>query len=518
VFHWGLPMALWKEVLKARVVECVDQVCPKREQGLSTGEYIAIAAINRAIKATSKRSIWDWFSETALMRAIPHAGKTLLSSQRFWDHMDKLDEEKIHDIWQKIIEGVIKKEKIDLDSISYDGTNYYSFIDTFNSKCTIAKRGKNKQGRANLRQINYAIFCTADGQLPIFYDVYEGNRHDSKEFSQVFRKFSGFLGKFSDQEERKPDITVIFDKGNNSHDNFALIDELGLNFVGSIRLDELKHLATLSNTSERFVSQKGSRLVDTKSFRTSEKIYGKLRTVIITFNKKLFKTQLKTLEYDIKVALEKLEAIHISLIKRESGVHKKGKVSSVANITKKCNEILSRQHLKKIIKFEIGASPSGISRMNYSLDDEAFIVLKDTYIGKNIIITSRENWSDSEIILAYRSQYLVEDVFKQSKNREQGTWWPLCHWTDSKIKVHALYCSLALVIRAIAMRRVKKAGISISMMRLLKELHSIREVVNVYAGERKQKGERRISVLTKMTITQKTIIKALDLQKENLPV
>ena len=180
VFHWGLPIALWKEVEKARVIECIDRICPKREQGLSIGEYIAIATINRATKATSKRSLWEWFSETALMRAIPHAGKTLLSSQRFWDHMDRLREPEISDIWQRIIETVITNESIDLDSISYDGTNYYSFIDTFNTRCTIARRGKNKQGRANLRQINYAVFCAADGQLPVFYDVYEGNRHDSK--------------------------------------------------------------------------------------------------------------------------------------------------------------------------------------------------------------------------------------------------------------------------------------------------------------------------------------------------
>jgi transposase len=57
----------------------------------------------------------------------------------------------------------------------------------------VAKRGKNKQGRCNLRQVSYALFCTTDGHLPLFYDVYEGNRNDAKEFPQVLERFQRWL-------------------------------------------------------------------------------------------------------------------------------------------------------------------------------------------------------------------------------------------------------------------------------------------------------------------------------------
>ena len=55
LFQWGLPTALWKESLGANIVDEIDQLCPKRDQGLSTGAYIAIAAVNRAIQPDSKR-------------------------------------------------------------------------------------------------------------------------------------------------------------------------------------------------------------------------------------------------------------------------------------------------------------------------------------------------------------------------------------------------------------------------------------------------------------------------------
>ena len=131
VFQWGLSMALWKECDRAQVIDEIDNLCPKRKQGLSVGQYIAIAALNRAISACSKRSIWEWFSQTALIRKFADASPSSLSSQRFWDHMDRIKEEDTEQIWKNLLKAVVAREQIDLSSISYDGTNFYTFIDTF---------------------------------------------------------------------------------------------------------------------------------------------------------------------------------------------------------------------------------------------------------------------------------------------------------------------------------------------------------------------------------------------------
>ena len=157
IFQWGLPSALWKECNLAKVIEEVDGLCTKRHQGLSTGQYIAIAAINRAICPSSKKSMWEWFSQTVLLRYLLNASQAALTSQRFWYHMDKIDAKSAQIIWENIMKGVVKRENIALSSISYDGTNFYTFIDTFNMKCKIAKRGKNKQGRNNLRQVLFTL-------------------------------------------------------------------------------------------------------------------------------------------------------------------------------------------------------------------------------------------------------------------------------------------------------------------------------------------------------------------------
>ena len=45
-------------------------------------------------------------------------------------------------MWKDLLKGVIDCEQIDLSSIGYDGTNFYTFLDTFNTRCNLAARGK----------------------------------------------------------------------------------------------------------------------------------------------------------------------------------------------------------------------------------------------------------------------------------------------------------------------------------------------------------------------------------------
>ena len=152
--------------------------------------------------------------------------------------------------------------------------------------------------------------------------------------------------------------------------------------------------------------------------------------------------------------------------------------------------------------------------LEHAVDSVALADLADTHLGKNIIISNRDSWDDDKIIEAYRSQFIIENVFKEMKDRRNGTWWPLNHWTDSKIRVHGLYCTIALLLRALMWRRITKAGVRLSMNRLLSELDDIREVINIYAKKRGQKTVRRQSVLSRTSELQDKLIAILGLKEE----
>jgi transposase len=516
IFHYGLPTSLWNELSIAQVVKITNTLCQKRQQGLSVGEYLSIAAINRAICPKSKNSIWEWFSKTTLFRQLPLASKKALSSQRFWDHMDKINGHQSLTIWKNILAGVIKREKIDLSSVSYDGTNFYTFIDTFNFKCRIASRGKNKQGRNNLRQINYALFCCSDGHMPLFYDIYQGNRNDARQFPLMLKQFNDFINEISQKNLNTSKITLIFDKGNNSAENFSLIDSFGLNYVGSVKLEEHKELARISNNDESFRPCNEDGLEGVRAFRVKKNVYGKQRVLVVVYSNNLFNAQFLTLQNDIAKAIEKLSLLHQKLQDRANGVVKRGKVPTVDSLAKQCRKILKRQYMKKVIKVSVQERSGTAPRLEYAIDAEAFHKLSNTYIGKNIIITNREDWNDTQIIKAYRSQFIIEDVFKEMKDRCTGSWWPLHHWTDSKIKVHALYCTIALLLRALMHRRVSKEGINISMKRVLEQLDAIREVINFYPLKRGSRKHYRPTqtVFTKTNEIQRKLMEILKIRQE----
>lgn len=509
VFQWGLSEALWQECCRANVCDLINRHVRKRDQGLTTGEYLAIATLNRAVQARSKRSMWQWFAATTLLRHLPKATAANLSSQRFWDHMDRIAACKAQGIWQEILQGVVARENVDLSRVCYDGTNFYTFIDTFNTRCDIARRGKNKQGRNNLRQVSYALFCCADGQLPLYYEVYEGNRNDAKQFPLMLEHFRQFYRQLSGAVTQ-PDITLIFDKGNNSKDNFQLLDDMQLSYVGSVKLDEHKDVALVPNNDARFQAS-DAHPPGCKSFRINKKVYGRQRLVVVTYNQNLFDSQWATLQADIGKALERLGQLQTRLEDRRAGLIEGGRAPTQASLHKQCQAILKRQHLKRLMRISLAADENGLPRLHYELDSAAQQDLEKTYLGKNILISDREGWHDARIIEAYRSQFLIEGVFKEMKDRSTGNWWPMFHWTDSKIQVHALYCTIAVLLRALLWRRVRQAGVQISLKRLLGELQDIREIVNIYPARGKHQSERRQTVLSKRNELQQRLLLLLGL-------
>jgi transposase len=511
VFELGRPLALWEAVQRSELIPLADELCPKRHQGLSSGTYLALAAVNRAAQPVSKRGFWDWLAGTALVRAVPEVCAEALSSQRFWDHLERWDPEKVQVLWKGLLQRAVQREGIDLSRLCYDGTNFYTFIDTFNVQNHVAQRGKNKQGRANLRQVSYALVCAAHGQWPLYYEVYEGNRNDSRQFGEMLGRFAAFYAGLAPAGTPWPKTTLVFDKGNNSAANFALIDALGLDYVGAVKLGEVAEWAAVSNTGDaRWEACAG--LEGTKAFRVESEVYGRKRALVVSWHQGLFEAQWATVQSELARALRKLGELEQSLERRQQGEVKGGKAPTVESVQKQCREILHREHLSQVVASEVRGRDSGVPELNYRVEPEALERLRDTVLGKNVLVTSHEGWSNGQVVEAYRSQFLIEEMFQQMKDRDVGCWWPMFHWTDRMIQVHGLYCTIALLLRAMVGRQVREAGVELPLTRLWAELEQVREVVNVYEGRGARKLPVRQTVQSKQTALQERLVEVLGLR------
>jgi len=156
---FGAVAAVWSLIKQTGLIELIDAHVPKRSQGPSVGEYLAVAVVNRVVCPKSKRKIGAWFAKTILPR-LTSIRPRQLTSQRFWDHMDRISLEAIEAIETQLAKRLVEQFHIDLNCLAFDATNFFTFINTRNTKADVAQRGHNKNGRCDLRQVSLALLVS----------------------------------------------------------------------------------------------------------------------------------------------------------------------------------------------------------------------------------------------------------------------------------------------------------------------------------------------------------------------
>ena len=136
--------ALFDIAQRLDLVALLDSILPgKRRQGLSAGQYLLLAAINRAVAPSSKLRFADWYRQTTLTRLLP-ADAATLSSQNFWNHMDRVTPDHILEFEKQMTQRLIERFQLDLRALVYDGTNFFPYINT-RTASQLPQRGHNKQ-------------------------------------------------------------------------------------------------------------------------------------------------------------------------------------------------------------------------------------------------------------------------------------------------------------------------------------------------------------------------------------
>src|SRR6184192_2510641 len=64
---FGATAALWDTAQQLDIVRTIDTHARKRNQGPSVGEYLLLAALNRALAPASKRKLGAWYRNTILV-------------------------------------------------------------------------------------------------------------------------------------------------------------------------------------------------------------------------------------------------------------------------------------------------------------------------------------------------------------------------------------------------------------------------------------------------------------------
>lgn len=490
----GGVAALCKVAKDLGVREIINSVCGKRKQGMTVGDYVLISALNRALAATSKSKIKEWVDSTALHLYMPIDSKKL-DSQNFWDHFDKLDSSKLEVIGDAIARRAAEIEAIDLDCLIYDTSNYFNYWDV-KTPSELAKMAKSKAGKNHLRHIGLAAAVDRRWGIPLFHRLYPANEHDSKVFNRLI---DDLFDQINQTTSDKKNVTFVFDKGNNSEDLIGKIDESRHYFIGT--RSPYHHKDLCRTRLDIFAEIELSDSETALAFETKLELYGRMRRVIVTHNEATYQRQLHRMERHVELAKNEL-----SFFKRKAK-EADGR-STIDSLQRKADDILRHHHVHGLLKIEIDETEKGFkvsARKDFPAIEDA-----KTRLGKQIIFTNRESLTVAEVILAYRGRAIVEDVFRITKSDKWVKMDPAFHWTDSKIRVHALTCMIALLLVRVAHKRARQNGFLHGAERMLELLAGIRSAVMFYP-----KSSKPRRMLCSISNEQREILTKLNCEIED---
>ena len=502
---FGAVAAALKLCRELGVAEAIDRALGRRARrtSLSVGEMIMLAAINRACKPRSKRQLGDWHARTALVRLRP-AERRALTSQRFWDAMDVVSDEVIATAETEIVGRAIERYGIELRPLIYDATNFQTFIDSANERNTIAQRGHPKGGRRDLRLIGLALCVALDSNFPLCHQTYGGNRNDSSQFPEAIKLIKTRLTDLGLSDDQIAELTLVYDKGNNSKTNQPLVDELPLGVVGS--LSPSRHPELLDVTLDQF--QELEQMPGTLAYRTKMEVYEQERTIVVSRSESFATKQRRSFGQTLAKAHRELDELK-GIVER--GKHRMDQRA----LEERIKNILRRRWLKDVITAEHDLAAGSFA---YRTDPDAIDHIAEREWGKRIIFTDRHEWTDQEIIAAYRAQSNGENAFRQDKDREFVSYSPTFHWADQKLNVHGFYCTIALMIVSLIERQIRHAGIQQQGLPLgaklaMRLLNEIDEVTLIYPPAGGRQGRPRVrTILADLDDTQRQLYEALQLQ------
>ncbi len=504
---FGDVAAAWGMLEDLGVAAVIDEVAGVRPPGpaLSAGTYLALAALNRLVAPCSKAGFADWWKTTAADRftKIPAAA---LDHRRFWEAMHAVTPEQLEEISRTIAVRIVEASGVDCSSVALDMTNFATFIATANGKAPVAQRGKAKQKRADLRLVGLGLVVTRDGGIPLTWHAYPGDRPDVSQFTtmidQLLAQYQAVTAA-AGVPAAAAHMTVVFDAGQNSGDNFAHLAGTGLHYVGSVPASDCPDLTAIPAGMRTVVDD--DRFGGLTAYDTRRDVYGTERRTILTYSPELHQSQAAGFTgTTLAKAGRKLDELAATLARGKTRRPRDKVEAGIEDITRK-------PWVRRVITWQLTGDQPKDLRLTWSVDQAARAALEEEIFGKHVLITSHDDWPAAEVIAGYRSQSEAEFSFRQLKDPHVVSFSPMHHWTEHNIRVHVFTCVLALQTAHLMRRKAALAGLRLSVRELLAQLAAIGETVLIYPSTGGRPKARRMT--TELTGDQHRLYEVFQLGK-----
>ena len=397
----------------------VNGIVDHHERGMSPGDYFLLFIMNRLSDPSSKDGIEKWIVRDYASTLYERRG-----SQDFWNLMDRITDAHMDAIMKAVREKIIEMG-YDFSRIFVDASNMYTFM----NENDMAKKGHNKKHRYDLNQISYYIGANYD-YIPLFWNSYAGNIHDSKTFPEMVRQMP-------------EDSIMIFDRGYNSKSNIDILGER--RYIGALKQFDHHDIMKLEVEHDSHIEIK-------------KNVYGKDHRIILYHSSSLERRKRE-------IFMKRMEKVILKA--------KKIMDSGDSDSIHKARIYLESENLNETIilpSLEINQK-----RMNERL----------SMMGKNAIFTNIMDMDSAGIIDLHKKRNRVEHCFRTINS--MGIAFPIYHRTPQKIRVHMFMSLLAYVFLSLIYNEMHKTEDSISIP---STIDVMKDIMVVYFANKKKVNER----------------------------
>jgi len=478
--EFGLSAALWQIAQDINFTEIIDGIAGKsRHQGLTTGEYLLLAAINRCVAPCSKSKMGKWFALDWMSTRFDINSDTL-NAQTYWNHFQYLDSPKIEQIELSVGKEIIRKYNLNIESLLFDPTNFYTFSrgGRGDEGSEILQFGHSKENRNGNRIAAFWLVCARDSGVPLMHQTYPGNRQDGWIFKGIPDRVAQQLYALGSDPKN---ITLVFDNGNLSKEGMAAIEKTGIKFIASRRPsthEDLLH-KPLDEFTDTILHVSGKPV---KFFCEKRNIYGVKRTVYVVFDPAKHKKNVA--EFAIKLEKkmreiqdffrDRLDPQKLSLLK---GPGKKW--LRRVEVDKKAKKMIGKAPLRKVIITHIVGPDEVVPQVTKEITltlhiDKDERAKHEETLGRHIIFTNHDDWLPETVIWGYREQYIVEHAFRHMKCPLCVAIRPMYHHADPCIKAHVYTCVLAYQLLTLLRLILRHQNISMNIQEIVDSLKSVK--------------------------------------------
>ena len=323
----------------------------------------------------------------------------------------------------------------DRTRLYYDVTNYYFEVDGEDEGGGYRKRGVSKEHRPE-PIVQMGMLIDADG-IPVDYQLFPGNVNDMSTMVPMMDK-ARLRGDGVDPNRER--VVVVADKGLNTSANIAkaTLDGNGFVLSQSVRKATKALKAWVLDDEGYEESESGrfrckSRIADKAVYVTGDD--GRRRKVMVP---------VKEVAFWSRDFFERARHERAKVIEKSKAAIERGDMSGV----------VSRSGAKYAKDRPVVRETGEAAQHNWVLDEER-IAADEAMDGYYCIVTSEQEWSEREVIEAYRGLARIEESFRVLKGTMEAR--PVYVWTKPHIEAHFLVCYVALTIMRLMQLDVERA-------------------------------------------------------------